>query len=455
MKKFALVVMVFILGAYAASAYIFGGQARDQYFSALKEYERYGFVSLSNQSYERGFFTSRAQTLVEVRFPDVSEEAGGNVSRFVLSHALRHGPLTGGEGKFSPGLARITSTVEPVAGDAVSQDFFVAVPEMAQTVSDIHVGFDGDVAGDVRIPAIDRNIDGEHVAWGGLDLRAEYVPSSRKLSGSLTMPSLVVKAGEGSTELEAMTGEFDLVEVLPLVYAGRVDAGVSAMGIIPAEGEDVRVKNLRLSSNSSCDESLYHFAQNIGVESVSVGASTYGPASCELVGKNINATALSEFQSSLQELYRDMGDTDSEVFYDRVGQLYAGLFAKVLAGKPELGMPHLQVTTPLGDLKGAFSVKLLSPVADTALNPLLLLQHLEAGAQMAVHEELLKGMLRIGMEKEFGGENLEEMVQQRYAERIEPLVAQNLLVREAGILSGTASFSNGQLTVNGKEMPLF
>jgi uncharacterized protein YdgA (DUF945 family) len=191
------------------------------------------------------------------------------------------------------------------------------------------------------------------------------------------------------------------------------------------------------------------------VESVAVGESTYGPASCELVGKNIDATALSEFQSSLQDLYRGMGDTDPEVFYDRVGQLYAGLFAKVLAGKPELGMPRLQVVTPLGDLKGAFSVKLLSPVADAELNPLLLLQHLEAGAQMAVHEELLKGMLRIEMEKEFGGENLEEMVRQRYAEGIEPLVAQNLLVREGGILSGAAQFSNGRLTVNGKEMPLF
>lgn len=453
MKKFALGVIVFVLGAYAASAYIFGGQARDQYFSALKEYERYGFVSLSNQSYERGFFTSRAQTLVELHFPVESGEA--DVSRFVVSHALQHGPLTGAKGAFSPGLARITSTVEPLAGDAGSQDVFATIPELARTVSEIHVGFDGNVAGDVRVPAIDRNIDGEHVAWGGLDLRAEFVPASRKLSGSLNMPSLVVKAGEGSTELEALTGEFDLVEVLPLVYAGRVDAGVSAMGIMPAEGDDVRITNLRLSSNSSCDTSLYHFTQNIGVESVAVGASTYGPASCELVGKNINATALSEFQASLQELYRDMGDTDSEAFYDRVGQLYAALFAKVLAGKPELGMPHLQMVTPLGDLKGAFSVKLLSPVADTGLNPLLLLQHLEAGAELAVHEELLKGMLRIGMEKEFGGENLEEMVRQRYAERIEPLVAQNLLVREGGILSGAALFSQGHLTVNGKEMPLF
>jgi uncharacterized protein YdgA (DUF945 family) len=227
------------------------------------------------------------------------------------------------------------------------------------------------------------------------------------------------------------------------------------MGILPAEGEDVRVRNLRLTSNSSCDGSLYHFAQNIALESVAVGPSTYGPASCELTGKNINATALSEFQTSVQNLYRNMSDTDSDAFFDRIGQLYADLFAKILAGKPELGMSHLRVITPLGDLAGAFSVKLLSPAGEAELNPLLLLQHLEAGAQLAVHEELLKGMLRIGLEKEADGQNLEEIVQQRYAERIDPLLAQNLLVREGGILSGQALFANGRLTVNGKDMPLF
>jgi len=457
-KKFAFFLIVFVLGAYAASAYIFGGQAREQYFSALKEYEHYGFVSLSNQSYERGFFTSRAQTLIEMRIPKDPAEAGEDVSRFVVSHVLQHGPLTGeGADFFKPGLARVMSTVEPVTADEASKTFFAKIPELAQATSEVRVGFDGEVAGDMRIPAIDRAIDGEHVTWGGIVVQAKYVPSSRIVRGELSMPSLVVKAGDGSMELGALTGDFDMVEVLPLVYAGRVDAGISALSIIPAEGDDVRITELRLSSNSTCDASLYHYAQTLGVKSVAVGASTYGPASCELAGKNIDAVALSEFQASLQQLYRTMAETDSTVFYDRVGELYASLFAKVLAGKPELHMPHLQVSTPMGELTGAFSVKLLSPAGDVALNPLLLLQHLEAAAEMAVHEELLKGLLRIGLDQDGGqsAADLEVLVQQRYAEQIEPLLERNLIVREGGIIKGKALFANGRLAVNGQEMPLF
>ena len=290
-----------------------GGQAREQYFSTLEHYEQYGFFSLANQSYERGFFTSTAQTVVELRVPEALPESSANETvSFVVSHDLRHGPLTGEGGDFfrKPGLMRVVSTVEPLASDEMSQRLFSRIPELAQTTSELLVGFDGEVAGDVLIPTIDRTIDGEHVTWGGLALQGEYVPSTRSLLGELTMPSLMVKTGDGNMELEALSSDFDLVEVLPLVYAGRVNAGISAMNFIPAEGGAVRVRNLRISSNSTCDGSLYNYAQVLGVESVSVSGSTYGPASCELAGKNIDAAALSEFQLSLQQLYYSMDDTE-------------------------------------------------------------------------------------------------------------------------------------------------
>jgi uncharacterized protein YdgA (DUF945 family) len=457
-KKFLFFLIVLALGAYAGAAYMFGGQAREQYFSALEKYERYGFFSLANQSYERGFFTSTAQTVVELRVPEgLADSNATGAVRFIVSHDLRHGPLTGEGADFfrKPGLMRVVSTVEPLTTDQMSQDLFSRIPELAQATSEVLVGFDGEVAGDVLVPAIDRTIDGEHVAWGGLALQGEYVPLIRSLRGEVTMPSLMVKTGDGTMELEALSSDFDLVEVLPLVYAGQVDVGISAMNFIPAEGDAVRVRNLRISSNSSCDGSLYNYAQVLGVESVNVSGSTYGPASCELAGKNIDAAALSEFQINLQQLYHSMTDTDSEIFFDQVGELYAGLFTKILAGKPELHMPLLQVTTPMGEFTGAFSVKLLSPVADTALNPLLLLQHLEADAKMAAHEELLKGLLRIGLEKEHVEGDLETVVQQRYAEQIEPLLARNLIVREDGSIKTQAMFAKGRLTVNGQDMPLF
>ncbi len=459
MKKF-FVVLLLLAGVYAGSAYIFGGQVREQYFSFLKKYERYGIVSLSNHSYERGFLSSTAQTLVEVKVPGSLDDMGeAEVSRFVVRHAIEHGPLVGKGGDFfrNPGLARVDSTIEPWVVDGSPDSLFTQFPELARATSEVHVGFEGRVQADVLIPAVDRSIDGERVTWQGLTLRAEVDPASHSMRGELNMPGLVVKTGEGSIRFEAISSDFDLSEVMPLVYSGTINAGISSMDIIPATGDAIRVSELRLSSDSSCADSLYHYTQTIGVERFTVGESTYGPAFCELTGKNIDANALSQFQTSLQDLYRTMGDTDSDLFYDRVGELYGSLFAQVLAGTPEIHMPRLQVVTPMGEMTGAFSVKLTSPVEGAALNPLLLLQHLEAGAQVAVHEELLKGLLRmsLGQDGEPGSDELEILVQLRYNEQIEPLLAQNLLVRDGDVIKADAMFANGRLAVNGQAVPLF
>jgi uncharacterized protein YdgA (DUF945 family) len=85
----------------------------------------------------------------------------------------------------------------------------------------------------------------------------------------------------------------------------------------------------------------------------------------------------------------------------------------------------------------------------------MLLQHLEAAAQMAVHEELLKGLLRIALENEQIEGDLDTLVQQRYAEQIEPLLVRNLIVREDGIIKTQAMFAGGKLAVNGQDMPIF
>lgn len=456
MKKVLTFVVIPAALAYALAAYMLGGQVRDRYFSFLDDNRQYGMVSLSNHSYERGFISSTAQTLVEVRMPD--EGDGEGVSRFVVRHVMRHGPLTGqgGSSFLSVGLARVDSTIEPWAVDGSPDSLFTQFPELTRTTSRAHVGFDGRVEADALVPAVDRSVDGEQVVWQGLTLRVEFVPSTRSLRGDLDLPGLVVKTGEGSIGLGSVSSVFDLTEVLPLVYAGGIDVEVAAMDVTPAEGEAIRVSGLRLATDSSCEDSLYQYAQTIGVERVVVGESSYGPAVCELTGKNIDAQALSRFQTDLQELYRTMSDADDR-FYDRVGELYAGLFSKVLAGTPEIHMPRLQVVTPMGEMNGAFSVRLTSPVQGAALNPLLLLGHLEAGAKVAVHEELLKGLVRLslGQEGGIGPDELEILVQLRYNEQIEPLVARNLVVREGDVVKAEAVFANGSLAVNGQSVPLF
>jgi Bacterial protein of unknown function (DUF945). len=93
----------------------------------------------------------------------------------------------------------------------------------------------------------------------------------------------------------------------------------------------------------------------------------------------------------------------------------------------------------------------------------VLIKHVDANVEMAVHETLLMGVMRMGIEQllgaasgaDAGAVDVDALVRQQYAEQVEPLLARNLIVRDGESIKTQASFAQGKLVVNGQEMPLF
>lgn len=464
MKKLFFGVLV-LAAVYAVSAYVLGGQVQERYLSELKDYERYGIFSISSQKYERGIFTSRAETLVEVAIPagfDNGEGEARNAS-FVVQHVLRHGPVpVSGHGfSFRPGLAVVESTL--VASGAEKDGLFARIPELAQSRSDLRIGFSGDVTGDLKIPGFELVVDDETLTWGGLDLHAVFTQADQAMRGDVTIPRLILKTSGGAVELNGLSSKFDLVEAVPLVFAGRVEASLAAMNMTQSGMDAISLKALRFSSNSTCDGVLLHYTQTADIEGIEVGEAAHGPVSFEAVARNLDALAVSEFQTRFQQLYRSANDTDSDMFYSQAGELYGSLFSKLMRGSPEFSIPRLRVATSMGELTGALFVKLDAPGEEALSNPLLLIKHVDANVEMAVHETLLMGVMRMGIEQllvaasgaDAGVVDVDALVRQQYAEQVEPLLARNLIVRDGETIKTHASFAQGKLVVNGQEMPLF
>jgi len=464
MKRLLVLLLVFAAGAYAAAAYLLGGQAREQYFSLLKEHERSGPVSLTNQSYERGFLASRATTLVEVAVPEAEQaDAGGAADktvRFTLRHELRHGPMPDlFDGlSFDTALATMESVVEPVdPGDDVGK-LFAEIPELAQSRSTLRVGFSGEIKGDLTVPAFEKNGgEGERLAWGGLKLNIVHEPLSGALRGDFSLPGLSLAANRGRVGLEGLTGSFDLVEALPLVYVGRADSAVASVNMTQPGAESVLVTDLRLSSESSCEGNLAGFLQKLDIARVEYGGGAFGPLSCDIEARNLDALALSEFQSRLR-LLAGASDVDADALSAQVGELYVTLFGKILAGKPELRISRLRLGTARGDLTGSLQVRSNAPAGQAAVNPLLLLPFVEAEAELIASEELLVGLLGLDVRRQepaASDEAVDLLARQRFREQIEPLLARGFLTRDGANITGRASFSQGRLTVNGQSTPLF
>ena len=359
---------------------------------------------------------------------------------------------------FDTALATMESVVEPGdPGDDVGK-LFAEIPELAQSRSTLRVGFSGEIAGDLTVPAFEKNGgEGERLTWGGLTLNVVHEPMTGVLRGDFTLPGLSLVEDRDRVGLDGLTGSFDLVEALPFVYVGRVDSAVASINMTQPGAESVLVTDLRLSSESSCEGNLAGFLQKLDIARVEYGGGAFGPLSCDIEARNLDALALSEFQSRLRLLASASG-VDADALAAQVGELYVTLFGKLLAGKPELRISRLRLGTPRGDLTGSLQVRSDAPAGQAAVNPLLLLPFVEAEAELTAAEELLVGLLGLDVRRQepaVSDEAVDLLARQRFRDQIEPLLARGFLTRDGANITGRASLSQGRLTVNGQTMPLF
>jgi len=453
MKKFA-VLLLLAAAAYAGTAYVFGGQIRDRYFSALEE-NGGGMVALSNQSYERGLFSSRALTIVELRVPgEPGDGAQVRTPRFAVRHIFRHGPFPDPAAGFRPVIARVDSTVEPAADGGEFSEVFREVPALTRTNSSVRVGLDGTVAGDLLVPAVEIRGDKGRFSWSGLTATASQDPSTGALRGEYSAGGLLVETPDGTLTLEGFTGSFDVAETMPLIYLGHVEGGLTALNARGFDGDPVSVTGMSFSSDSGMVGNMIHYRQKLGIERVEAGGLVCGPVACDMEAGNVDASALSEFQAGIRELYRP--GMDAAALTQKTEALYVRFFDRLLAGSPEFRVHALKVPTSIGDMDASLDVRIDAAGGASSANVLQLLRGLDAAAELRMDESLLVGLARMDLEaKGASSGDLDSLARRIVAGQIGPLVARNLVVREEGAFRTSAVLRRGRLQVNGRETPLF
>jgi uncharacterized protein YdgA (DUF945 family) len=457
MKKI-LVVLMLAAGLYVGVSYVLGGQVRERYFRALEE-NAGGMVALSNQSYERGLFTSRATTLVELRVP--GEPGGGagqaRSSRFAVNHDFRHGPFPAPGRSLEPVIALVDSRVEPVADGSDVDELFREFPELAGTTSTVRVGLDGAVQGDLLVPAFERSAAGERVQWGGLTVTASQDPATGALRGEYAAAGVTAETAAGTLVLEGLSGSFDVVEALPMVFVGRVEGALASLSARDAGTSPVILTGTTFTSDSEMQGDLVHYRQKIGIERIEAEGLVGGPVLCDVETRNLDAAALSELQTGIRGLYEPGLDADE--VSRRVEELYVRFFGKVLAGSPHVTVHALRVPTTMGGMEATLDLRLDAPEGISLANILLLLGSLDVAAEFRVDESLLVGLARLDLEGKgaISGQDadLDDRARRVVAGQIDPLIARNLLVRDGGVLKTNAVLRQGRLMVNGQETPLF
>jgi len=488
MKKAWILIVVVLLGiaGWAGSTYVVSERVEKQYYGLLNQHRQWGPVALTSQGYQRGFLSSRAETLVEMTFPKAGGENGQKPAtetvQLVFEHTIHHGPLPfgGPEGQASlaPAMATVETRLVRVATGDDDQGFvrlLQEIPELKESLAFARVGFDGAASGLLQIPPFEKREGDGELLWGGATLTSKYAPGAKTLVGSFDMPKMEFRKAGGGMSWSGIRGQFDLVEAFPMLFVGSSKVAFGPLAVTESkqpEGESkvFELQAIEIVSDSRCEGSLVHVNQTMKLDGASFGGKTYGPLLCDVELKNLDGQVLSDFQRQIQGVYSEADSFQPDELVAKLLPLYGDLFTKLLAGNPELNVKRLYVATPMGEAEGTFRVKLdgmqgVDPKDPTAL--MQSLQHIDSAADVAVDESLVRGIL-VGSLKnsqqkaaDAGGrpamsdKEIEGMVDLQLAAQLEALVSQHFIVREGKKIKSSATFKQGELVVNGQPMPVF
>ncbi|MDG4556574.1 MAG: YdgA family protein [Candidatus Contendobacter sp.] len=472
MKKLVgVIVVILVLAAagFVGAAYWSGMRAERWYQEALAEGAKNPNVKFSTIRYDRGLFSSRSITRVQLVLPEgESEEIDPS---FSIRQEIYHGPLPLA-GRTVPGVpmqwggAVIRATLDPDSS-AWTRELAKLYGKLEPVEAISRVGFDG--ASDTRItmpPLTLSNVkELQDLKFSGLQGQFQVAPRGVAVQGKLTVASLDLvgkpDAGEGAqvklsglnVNVNQRKGAFDLL------------FGDSSVGIGELRVQDQTTGAPFVATNLAVTGALSpQGAQQVAGEvvikadKVTVDQQS-GSGSLKLTLRNLDGVTVARIQDWQQKLASQPEDP-------RALDELVKLLKTLLRGKPEFTLDS-QAKLAQGDWQGKLTLNFQDfGEANLLLDPSALLGAVEKGtAEVAASKALVEALL-IGTIKEQlmaqaqaqGKPASEPAVQnlavQQVAQQLEGLTTAGFIRLEGNQYRSNARFESGRLFVNGQEIPL-
>lgn len=483
-KLFGIVVaiLVVVVAAYAGTAYWLGQQVERWYRENLAEASNSPNVKLSITRYERGVFSSQAETRVQIVLPqnqnlDQSDQSDQPDPSFTIRQEIYHGPLPlAGWGVpdvpmvWTGAIERDTLDVDSSAWTrALARWYGNQTPLLAVS----RIGFDGNADSHITMPPLklEQIEDLQSLTFSGLDGRFQIAPHNTAIQGQMTVSSLeaIGKSAESGTDQADKFGKISLhdfsVTVNQRKGAFGLMFGESGAKIAELRGEDQQgtplfsIENLSITGNASQST-----PQQVASEATfAVDKFTVAKES----GKGSVRVALRQLDGPTMSQIEQWGKKTTDPLEDplALNELLT-LMKALLPGKPEV-LLDTQATLTQGEWRGQLTLNFQDPgVIDLIQNPMSVLGILEKGlADINVSKPLLEAVLTGLIKQQLltqlkdQGQAVDEqavqaIAQQQVAQQLQELVAAHFIRLEGDRYLSTAHFEGGKLLVNDQEIPL-
>lgn len=456
MKKL-LALFVLIVAASAVAPGLLATPTQHRYEAAVAQLEAAGY-RVVEQTYARGWFTADARLQLELALPE-GRAAGTEPPRVLVKTHAVHGPFLGDlERPF--GLARLDSEIwlgsEPlVVGSGKAP---------LRTL----IGFPGGVRVVVDVPARELAFEGGGLATAPVTGAFDFGPAGQVAVGDMSMPSLRFHASDGGAgELRDLRFDVDVRRGPGGLPVGTWRFGLESLSIAPgaqAQAHPFALHAFTVRGTSEERDGAMDVAAEYHVGSVLAEGEKYGPFDLRLSAGRLAVDALARIQAAGEDALEAGASAEQRAQVLGIALLANAdaLFAK----DPSVALDRLSLETPQGPVTASFELRAVGLRAAHLSNLEAALAHFQGKAALRLPAVVLDGLLRqqgrrqVTAQAEKDGEampaqeDIETAAREYAAQQIDTLVAQQVLVRDAGALAFAADLRNGLLTVNGKSIPL-
>ena len=454
------VIAVAALGV-GGTAYWSGMQMENWYHEALAAAaQQTQEVKLSNVRYERGWFSSRMSTALSIDTDD-----GQEVS-FTINQQVYHGPLPLGAGiGLRPSMGVVRTTLNLESSDWTRQ-LGKLYGQQEPIVALSRIDFGGASTTTVTMPPLRlENVEEvQQLDYGGLQGALRVAARGAAAQGSFEMPRLTFtsKPAEGASnggqvELQNLQLNINQQQGAFGLLLGESTLQLTKLEIRDPGQAPFSATGLKMSG-ALTQQSPQLVAVEFRLGAAQINAEQQqGSVNLLLALRNLDGAALEKLQQWQEKA------ADAEATGQNLDEGIA-LLKALLASKPQFSI-DAQATTKEGASQAQITLHFQDFASDNLLeNPMTLIEALQSGsADFAAPKTLVEqvlltlelGQLAEGVEVSAAqAQALQAQATARVEQELKQWLAAGFIKLDTNRYVSNLRFANGQLTLNGQNIPL-
>lgn len=466
-KRAIWIVLAVILAAALLAPVAFGIVAENRLRAILDELSRSGAIDYAVVKVDRGWFNS--SSVVEL-------ELTGDIGRayreyqikakrrqikplsITLRNEIHHGPFVfadAGRGAqaWLPSLATVDTQIIGYGAGARPEQ-----PAPVQIRTRLRL-FGGGVT-DISAPAWKGTMEAgrTQLVWKGAHARIRHTRGFGHVYVTASAPYF--EGGDPGARIILSGLQFEAhsrrgIEALSL---GDFSFKLARLEMEPRADKTaprITLGDLSIDGSSSAEDETVNSKVRMQLGLLQVGDLRLGPGKYTMAVRNLDAKALAKIDSAMADLKRQRLPVQQRNMM--LGATVLGVLPQLLARGPVLDIPEVSMQTQYGPVSGRG--KLTVDTSDRAVlsNPLLLRKALVADVEIKVPQKLLQAMAVRELKQDlqelqlkYSDEKIAELARERVKRNLERSPLGKFVILRDGFYTLSASFSRGQLTVNGQ-----